>query len=348
MLPVPIVLDGIIFSLQRHGGISVYFRQLLLRLAHDDIAAILTLHGTLLQEAPSVHRNREVRHSPSRFLERFRRCDISAQRAIFHSSYYRTPSVSSTPTVVTVHDFTYERCLTGPRRWLHSQQKFAAIRAAQSVICISESTRQDLLDLVGRTPGQALHVVYNGVDEAFAPQSLPPAPRSFVLFVGQRAGYKNFALAVSAMAHLPDLELHCVGGGKFRSDELAAVPECVRRRIRHLGFVADKTLNELYNQAVCLLYPSSYEGFGIPVVEAMRAGCPVVCVTCKAVIEVGRHALTLVPTNDPRAVAAAVVQIANPETRAAKVQAGLAVARGYSWDLTYSQTLDVYRELASQ
>jgi mannosyltransferase len=89
------------------------------------------------------------------------------------------------------------------------------------------------------------------------------------------------------MELLPDFELHCVGGGPLQPSELAGIPDSVIRRVRHVGFVDDETLNELYNQAVCLLYPSSYEGFGIPVVEAMRAGCPVVSVACKAVMEVG-------------------------------------------------------------
>lgn len=342
---MPVVLDGIIFSLQRHGGISVYFRQLISRLRRDEFPAILTLQGSLLQEAPSGSERLLLLHQHSRLFERFRRCAVPNRRSIFHSSYYRRPSVSSMPAVVTVHDFTYERCLTGPRRWVHSAQKFAAIRAAQAVICISESTKQDLLDLVGETPGQSLHVIHNGVDDAFAPLTVAPAQPGFVLFVGQRAGYKNFAVALRAMAHLPDFELRCVGGGEMRPSELAGVPESVRRRVRHLGIVSDAALNGLYNQATCLLYPSSYEGFGIPVIEAMRAGCPVLGTSCKAVLEVGQHALTVVPADDPSAVAAAVMQFRNPETRAAKVLDGLVVARDYSWDSTYSQTLQVYRNL---
>jgi mannosyltransferase len=176
--------------------------------------------------------------------------------------------------------------------------------------------------------------------------NLPPPKQGFVLFVGQRAGYKNFSLALRALDHLPELELLCVGGSPIARDELDAAPEEVRRRVRYMGFVSDTELNHLYNQAVCLLYLSSYEGFGIPVIEAMRAGCPVVSTCCKAVLEVGRHALTVVPGDDPRSVAHAVSMLASGDARAARVRAGLSVASEFSWERTYQATHRIYRALA--
>jgi mannosyltransferase len=101
----------------------------------------------------------------------------------------------------------------------------------------------------------------------------------------------------------------------------------------------------LYNQAVCLLYPSSYEGFGIPVVEAMRAGCPVVSVECKAVMEVGGDALTIAEGLDPRALADAIIKTTSSD-RKNLIEKGLSMAQTYSWEKTHAKTLEVYRSLS--
>ena len=341
-----ITIDGIIFSLQQQGGISVYFRKLLDYLATYHKPATLTLESPTRQEVFEYGRDVSVLSRPARPFERFRTCRVPAGMSVFHSSYYRLPSENRLPTVVTVHDFIYERYQRGPRQWVHTAQKNSAIRAAQAVICISNSTKDDLLEFVGETPRQVIHVIHNGVSDIFCNLSLEPAVTPYVLFVGQRGGYKNFRLVLKAMEFLPDLKLHCVGGGPIRTDELDGVPESVVRRIRHLGFVSDEELNVLYNRALCLVYPSSYEGFGIPVVEAMRAGCPVVSADCKAVLEVGRDALTIIAGSNPRAMADAILKTASSD-RAILVHKGLAVAQGYSWDATHRQTLQVYRNLGA-
>lgn len=343
-----LILDGIIYSLQRQGGISVYFNELVAGLSRAGEEVELVTFAPFLGIPIGVS---GIRHTtvPSRLLERYRPFSLPAgwsSDMIFHSSYYRVPSKRSIPTAVTVHDFNYERCQRGPRQWVHTVQKNAAIRAAQAVICISESTKQDLLEFVGETPGQTIHVIHNGVSDIFKRQSLGPSVKPYVLFVGQRGGYKNFRLAVDAIAMLPELELHCVGGGALHPKELQGLPDSVAMRIRHLGFVTDEELNVSYNRAVCLVYPSSYEGFGIPVVEAMRAGCPVVSMDCKAVLEVGRDALTIAAADDPRAMADAILKTVSSE-RSSLVLKGLAVAQAYSWDATHRQTLEVYRSLGA-
>lgn len=339
-----LIIDGIIFSLQKQGGISVYFNQLIKFLEKQQEYADFLIEEPSLQDTRNIGELLGVVRRPARLLERYRLCRISVEASVFHSSYYRLPSQSGLPTVVTVHDFIYERYQRGPRQWVHTAQKNVAIRAAQAVICISESTKQDLLEFVGETVGQKIYVIHNGVDDIFKNLSLEPSGKPFVLFVGQRAGYKNFNIALVAMTFLPELELQCVGGGPIRPDELTNVPDSVAKRIRHLGFVSDEELNVLYNQALCLVYPSSYEGFGIPVVEAMRAGCPVVSIDCKAVLEVGRDALTVVSGSDPRAMADAILQTGS-SGRQSLIQKGLTVVQGYSWDATHRQTLEVYRSL---
>lgn len=341
-----LLIDGIIFSLQRHGGISVYVRELLACLERRQEPFRLVLEEPTQQEASGLANDGRVIARRARRLERLRACRLVPGTTIFHSSYYRLPSDRRVPTVVTVHDFVHERFRRDLAGRAHMLQKRAAIRAAQAVICISEATRDDLLHWVGETPGQRIYVIHNGVSEVFRPLYAASPERDFVLYVGERGGYKNFQLVLAAMAQLPDLELHCIGGGTLRPQELRTVAPTVAARVRHLGFVSDEALNERYNRALCLVYPSSHEGFGIPVVEAMRAGCPVVAVRCKAVLEVGRDALTVANDMEPYAIARAIESIrSSKDLRASLVQAGLRVATGFSWDTTHRATLEVYRSL---
>jgi mannosyltransferase len=343
-----LLIDGIIFSLQRHGGISVYFRELLLRLKRDAVPTLLTIDGAMKQEPLQGNHTLTVLARPGRLLERGRHClsPPVGPGTVFHSSYYRLPSLRALPTVVTVHDFAHERTVEGPRRWLHSAQKRAAIREAQAVVCISRATRADLQELVGERPGQQVHVIHNGVSDAFHPLASTPVQRPFILFVGERSGYKNFGLALKALHFLPEVTLRCVGGGPFQSSDLAGASSATRQRITHEGFISDAQLNELYNQALCLVYPSRYEGFGIPVVEAMRAGCPVVATDCRAVVEVGGDALT-VSDDEPRQLAAAIERVAAGAYRADVISRGKAVAARYSWEANYQAMREVYRALSN-
>jgi mannosyltransferase len=341
-----VAIDGIIFSLQRAGGISVYFQELLRVLGERGHAATLTLEQPLRQALLHPSGPVTARHLAARRLERYRRARVAAQATVFHSSYYRRPDRPGVPSVVTVYDFIYERFRHGPARWVHMQQKHAAIREAQAVICISEATRREMRHWMGEIPGQAVHVVHCAVGAAFRPLELGADGAPFVLFVGERSGYKNFDLALKALEFLPGLELRCVGGGALRADELEGVGSAVRERVRHLGFVDEVTLNAAYNRAECLLYPSSYEGFGIPTLEAMRAGCPVVSLACDAVLEVGGPALTVAEAARPEAIAAAVQSVREPERRARLVRAGLERAAGFSWDTAHARTLEIYRSLA--
>ena len=340
-----ITIDGIVFSLQPHGGISVYFRHLLRYLAEGRQNVTCSLEEPTVASLGDSAVGARVVRRPARTLERFRRCRVDDQKGIFHSTFYRRPSNPVKATVVTVYDFIYERWERGPRLWVQREQKRTAIRAAQAVICISHATKNDLLELVGETPGQEIHVIPCGVGEAFHPLSLGPAPVPYVLFVGKRRGYKNFAQLAHAMVHLPELDIVCVGGEPTFMEEMNGIPDSVARRVRHVGLVSDEELNVMYGQAVCLVYTSLYEGFGIPVLEAMRAGCPVVSVDCAAVLEVGQDALNVVHDRDPRHMAEAIRRAASSD-RDFMVRRGLELAQGSSWDERHRHTLDVYRRLS--
>lgn len=341
-----ILLDGIIFSLQRHGGISVYFKNLIKALVEEGVQHTVLLYSERLQSLSPTEHVSDVKFEASRVFERIRNCRLKVDPQVFHSSYYRLPEIKKVPSVVTVHDFVNEKYNMGPKKWVHSHLKFSAIRSAQHIICISETTKRDLLSYVEIRPWQELHVVYNGVSETFRPNLNDFSCGNFMLFVGQRSGYKNFKFLLNAMRFLPDIRLICVGGGAFSKNELGGVEDKTVNRIKHVGYVSDEELNELYNNAICLVYPSLYEGFGIPVVEAMRAGCPVISVDCSSVLEIGKDALIVTRSDDPKDLASSILAALSTD-REYIIRRGMEIAGKYSWALTHRKTIDIYKKLAN-
>lgn len=339
-----VTIDGIIFSLQTHGGISVYFRELLRYLGTQNLGSTLLLEEPLMQTVDQSGIGIIRRHS--RIAERVRKCRLPASAKIFHSSYYRRPGRADCASIVTVHDFISEQYRTGYRAAAHRMQKYAAIQAADVIICVSEATRRDLYNRIDIRAHQEVCVIHNGVGDGFhQTESYGSPERPYMLFVGQRKGYKNFDLAVRSLELLPDMNLICIGGGPLEAGEIDKFPQSVRSRISFCGYVSDDKLNRYYNLAACLVYPSQYEGFGVPVVEAMKAGCPVVCVDCAAVLEVGGDAVIKADAIDPEAIASAVERALGAQNRASWGHKGMAQAAAYSWCITHAQTAGIYRSL---
>lgn len=335
-------MDGLIYSLQSHGGITVYFNELLQRSFAHGLACRTIVYDGASGHTAALPGN--VVKLKLRFAERYRHCPVPNDVSLFHSSYYRLPD-RPIPTVTTVHDFTYERFVNGPRRWLHSWQKFDAIRKSQAIICISESTRTDLLHFLPDVPPERVHIVHNGVGDAFFPMELgvdAEKGRPFVLFIGARAGYKNFTLVVETLARFPDLGLVCVGGGSLSANELALVNENLDGRYQHLTGISDQTLNMLYNHAYCLVYPSAYEGFGIPVLEAMKAGCPVIAFNGSSIPEVAGDAGLLLDQLTTDALEDAFHVLDYSTCRLTLRLNGLNRAKLFSWEKTFEDTARVY------
>lgn len=318
-----IYLDKIIFSLQNSGGISVYFDNIIRGLQSHSVESCFC-------------------GNDSRVLERYRRCKVSSHLGVFHSSYYRLPTRNMMRIVTTVHDFTYEMYAHGPARWIHSWQKNKAIRHSDIVICVSTNTAHDLMRYCPIQPNR-IRVIHNGVSETYFPLFESQIATNRVLFVGARSGYKNFNMAVGAVAAMPELELHIVGGGPLNKHEYRQLNALMPGRYSWLGRLSDEELNIAYNSAYALLYPSSYEGFGIPILEAMRAGCPVVAVNVSSIPEVAGEAALLVEYPSIELFSEALRQI--PAQRNELREAGFRQAAKFSWDRCFAETLAVYKEL---
>lgn len=345
-----IVFDGIIFRLQDVGGVSTYFRNIL---AHTSFAPGATLISYCGLRLPDEEAGGTLSHDRrlARVHERYRACPVQAfgPRDVFHSSYYRTPSGGAGKVVTTLHDFTYERHRRGPARFVHTVQKAKALKRADVVICVSHSTRDDLLQLYGSSYEARSVVIPHGVSTAFLPrekgQDGERRADPYLLFVGNRIGYKRFDLAVETVRRKPAFRLIAVGGGELSQVERQQLDSVLGNRYSHFVNVSEAELCRLYQNAFALLYPSESEGFGLPILEAMRSGCPVIARNATSIPEVAGDAALLAGRSDIEEYCHFVDILERESVRTEVVQMGLARSSGYSWERCAAETDQVYRAL---
>jgi glycosyltransferase involved in cell wall biosynthesis len=258
---------------------------------------------------------------------------------LLHCPTYYGPVRPRLPTVVTVHDLAVLRHPEAFPRWTRAYVPRVVPRvlgAARCVIAVSEFTASELEALLG-VPREKIRVVPNGVDGSFTTEG-PGAEGAYVLAVGTLEPRKNLARAIEAAA-ITGVELRVVGARGW-GGVAAGGPG-----VRWLGEVDDVELARQYRGALCVVYPSLYEGFGLPVLEAMACGVAVVTTRGGATEEVAGGAAVLVDVRDPAALAAGIDEAI--ARRAELRERGLARARTFSWDATAAGTLAVYEEALS-
>jgi alpha-1,3-rhamnosyl/mannosyltransferase len=207
------------------------------------------------------------------------------------------------------------------------------VRAAQRVIAVSEFTKRELVELLG-VPEDQIRVVPNAADPVFTPVG-ERAEGEYVLAVGTLEPRKNLERLGEA-ARRAGVELRIAGDPGWGTVAVHGKP---------LGFVPDEQLARLYRGALCVAYPSLYEGFGLPVLEAMACGAPVVTSATGATAELAGDAAVLVDPLDPDAIAAGIEEAI--ERREELAERGLQRAASFSWRATAEATVQVYREAAA-
>jgi len=258
---------------------------------------------------------------------------------VLHCTSYRAPLRSPVPVVVTVHDLAVIRhpeFFTAWTRLYAATALRSVLRAAARVIAVSEFTAREVVELAG-VPAERVRVVSNATDRVFTPDG-PTAGGDYVLAVGTLEPRKNLPRLMEA-TRLLGLELRVVGARGWGGVEIVQ-----GSRVSWLGFVPDDELAALYRGALCFVYPSVYEGFGIPVLEAMQCGAAVVTSAGTAMEDVVGDAAELVDPLDPAAIAAGIERAI---ARRAEVRAlGLERSRHFTWAAAAEATARVYRELA--
>jgi glycosyltransferase involved in cell wall biosynthesis len=367
-----IAFDHQIFGWQEYGGISRYACELAGQLAtsyRQEVKIISPIHITnYLEDAPKDLGIVGIRVPAFKRIGRLYReinslLAPSAMRRydpdIVHETYYAKKGISSgrAKVVLTVYDMIHERfpeyfSPLSPTR----QEKAAAVRRADHVICISEQTRADLIDILGINPEKTsvVHLGFSLTKKPLTNNEGKKLSRPYILYVGNRSGHKNFAVLLSAYATSQmlknEFDLICMGGGGFSLKETELIKK-LHIPLENIKQVSggDEVLGQYYSEARAFVYPSLYEGFGIPPLEAMSFNCPVVCSNMSSIPEVVGDAAEYFDPADENSMKISIERtVSNDVLRQELITKGKRRAASFSWERCAFETLNVYRKVLLQ
>ena len=357
-------MDEQIFAIQPYGGISRLFTELAREfIAHLD-------HGVDLLPLSAPIVNRYVLDSPylaARLATRQARNEwtalawyfshIERRRAdVIHNTFYLPHGLAAargSKRVVTVYDMIPERMPDTRRRLDFLTLKRRYVEKADHIICISQATRDDLEDVYGKLD-KPVSVIPLGVDPRFNPQvdRINRLPENYILFVGHRGQYKNASVLLKAFADLaakfPDIQLAYVGGGKFTAAEQGVIKQFkLSGRVDQID-LPDESMPSAYAHAKAFVFPSRFEGFGLPVLEAMACAAPAVLARATSLPEVGGSAAAYFAPDNAEELAGELNAILSDSAKAERMKEdGLSWAQQFPWSRTAEQTAEIYRQVLS-
>jgi glycosyltransferase involved in cell wall biosynthesis len=366
-----VLIDPQTFNEQKFGGISRYYTELyhLLR-QNDQIDADIPLLYTdniHFKESPLFQESYQNKYSIlirySRILRPFLPRKLKKKNTanllellekgdfdVFIPSYYDPyflPLIKDKPFVVTVHDMIYELFPKYfPADDPTAANKKLIMEKATRIIAISENTKADILKIYPHIPESKIdivHMAYSISDTSESPKNLPDR---YLLFVGNRSVYKNFGFALRAVAPIlknnPDLFFVCAGGNPFNPKELTMIAQLgLSRQLIQQNF-HDNELSAYYSRSQCFIFPSEYEGFGIPVLEAMASKCPVILPYHSSFPEVAGDAGFYFELNNEEDLRKKVEYVlTDTAARSVYIARGLKQAGKFSWEKTAAETVEV-------
>lgn len=364
--PLRILYDHTVFTRYRHGGIARYFSEIIPRITQDPAAKALVYMGFYIHRhgveshrksfAAFGGRRRPNVRKTHRIAEKlgdwgFARFARKHPADIYHpTDYTELMADLGTPRVLTVHDFVLARLAERPAELL--KPMLGPIRRAQGLICVSESTRRDLIELTG-TPSAKVKVIHHGNSlRGVTPAPQTPLASPYLLYVGTRHGYKNAAMLMKAYAASSrlrsDFQLLFYGGGPWRAEESQQLRELgIEDRVKLIPAGNDALLAASYAHAAVFVYPSLYEGFGIPILEAMGFRCPVAASNTSSLPEVGSDAALYFDPRNADDMVQTIERIVFDSANADALRAaGVEREAGFSWEACAKSTLEFYREVA--
>lgn len=353
-------------------GIGTYIRNLLRQLAllDTDTEYVVLTRSTDLGIASQLGPNFQARADRSRpySLAEQVSIPISLRRAradLFHSPHYVLPPLSRGRAIVTIHDcihLRFPQYLPNRAAYYYARTfMWSAGRQADRILTVSEASKRDIVDMLGVSEDK-ITVIYNAIEEGF--WRPPPEDevkrirerfqldRPFLLYVGNVKPHKNLERLIDAFHRVrqggTDLTLLIIGDQITRYTTLrqAVHRHQLHKYVRFLGYVPEQTLSILYRLATAFVFPSLYEGFGLPPLEAMASGTPVVTSNVSSLPEVVGDAAVLVDPYDPDSIAEAIERVVSDTTlRASMVERGYVRAREFSWERSVRRIRDIYAEV---
>lgn len=368
---IKIVYDHQVFSWQKYGGVSRYIYELATEFYERKdvdvkVLAMLYVNEYLKRCKPGLVIGFPIPYIPRKkyldligsFNDIFSKNWLESNFIdIVHKTYYYSQSIAprGARVVVTVHDMTHEKLSQffknkNVRDNTTSLAKQESVKRADRIICVSENTKKDLIEILDVEPTK-ISVIYHGysLENSGTPRTKMKVP--YIFYVGERGGYKNFQRLLQAFASSSQLRnsfnIICFGGGVFSQNEL--------KEINALGLPEGKVcqvsgddiaLANYYQNASVFAYTSLYEGFGIPLLEAMSLHCPVACSNTSSMPEVVGKAAELFDPYDPESIADALEKVLFSSERADNlVKLGTERIKHFSWQACAEKTRQVYLSL---
>jgi len=355
--------DSQIFTLQEYGGISRYICSLASHLAdiegiNANIVAPVYINAYLDKlpkqqvfgiKIPRIPKAGKLVHLFSLLLARFTIVRQAPQ--IIHETYFSPKWLApkAIPTVLTVYDMIDELFASKVLN-KHLDWKRIASQKADHIICISECTRKDLINLYD-LPEDKVSVVYLGFDALIPSLTKIEKTKPYLFYVGHRGGYKNFEGFLRAYAHSSwlstNFDVLCFGGGAFSSAENKLFKELnLSDEQLHQVTGNDGELASYYRDAALFIYPSLYEGFGIPPLEAMSLGCAVACSHTSSIPEVVADAAEYFDPNDTESIRVAMeLVLSSTERQTDLINKGYQRCTQFTWERCAQETLAIYKDL---
>jgi glycosyltransferase involved in cell wall biosynthesis len=270
---------------------------------------------------------------------------------IFHPTYYEDyflEYIGNKPFVLTIHDMIHEVYPEIQKEETTAIQKENLAKKATHIIAVSENTKKDVMDILD-IPEQKISVIYHANSLTQKKDTTLDIPQKYFLYVGERNGYKNFLFFVRAIAPIlkqqKDIYVICTGR-EFKPIEIQLLESLNIREYFIHTFVEEDAFSEVYNKAIAFVFPSYYEGFGIPILEAFESSCPVLLSDASCFPEIAKDCALYFPPKDIKQFRQRIESVIdNPSLRESLIDKGKIRVQDFSWPKFANQTYEVYKRV---